>query len=157
MVIFDLICSQGHQFEGWFENLQDLEIQVEQRLIACPVCEDIDINRLPSTFGVVKKHVLPEKSQAKTSPAPLKQGANLTQDEAIKILNNWRKLSETVEKEFDDVGAKFSEEALKIHYGSTKKRNIRGQSTDEQEKILRDEGVTFFKLPMLTRKNSTKN
>ena len=157
MVIFDLICSQGHRFEGWFENLQELEVQLEQRLISCPACEDSDVQRLPSTFGIVKKSSSPETPQPKPTLPKIKDGSKVSPGEVLEVLDKWRKLSEKVEKEFDDVGSHFSEEALKIHYGSTKKRNIRGQSTEDQEKMLREEGVTFFKLPMLTRKNSTEN
>jgi hypothetical protein len=37
---------------------------------------------------------------------------------------------------------------LKIHYGVTEARNIRGVSTQEEEKTLKEEGVRFFKVPM---------
>jgi hypothetical protein len=50
---------------------------------------------------------------------------------------------------FEDVGTQFTKEALKIHYGVEEKRNIRGVSTPEEEKVLREEGVEFFKIPKL--------
>ena len=56
-----------------------------------------------------------------------------------------------VEKNFDNVGCEFAKEALKIHYGAAEPRNIRGVSTNEEEKILRDEGVEFFKIPLPAR------
>ena len=51
---------------------------------------------------------------------------------------------------FDDVGCDFAKEALKIHYGAVEPRNIRGVSTSQEEKVLRDEGIQFFKIPMPT-------
>jgi hypothetical protein len=58
------------------------------------------------------------------------------------------KISDFVEKNFDDVGCNFAKEALKIHYGVTEPRNIRGVSTDKEEKTLKEEGIQFFKVPI---------
>jgi hypothetical protein len=41
---------------------------------------------------------------------------------------------------------------LKIHYGASAPRNIRGVSTPREEKTLKDEGIQFFKLPMPSTK-----
>jgi hypothetical protein len=62
-------------------------------------------------------------------------------------------LSDKLEKDFVDVGANFTAEALKMHYGAAPARNIRGHSTADEEKTLRSEGIEFFKLPMLSRKS----
>ena len=57
-------------------------------------------------------------------------------------------MAEFVEKNFEDVGADFTKEALKIHYGVTEPRNIRGVSTPEEEKTLKEEGIEFLKIPV---------
>ena len=44
------------------------------------------------------------------------------------------------------MGPQFAKEALKIHYGASEARNIRGVSTSEEEKMLQEEGVDFFKV-----------
>jgi hypothetical protein len=62
-----------------------------------------------------------------------------------------KKIVEYVEKNFDDVGCEFTKEALKIHYGASEPRNIRGVSTDEEEKTLKEEGIEFFKVPIPVR------
>jgi hypothetical protein len=54
-------------------------------------------------------------------------------------------------KHFEDVGAEFYKEALKIHYGEVEKRNIKGTATTEEEIILKEEGVQFFKVPIIKR------
>jgi hypothetical protein len=51
------------------------------------------------------------------------------------------------------VGADFSKEALKMHYGVEKKRNIRGSATGEEEETLKDEGIKFFKIPSIKPKD----
>ena len=52
MIAYDLQCSNGHQFEGWFEDSQSFDRQKKQGLIACPVCEDTAVFKLPSTFAI---------------------------------------------------------------------------------------------------------
>ena len=59
-----------------------------------------------------------------------------------------KEIVDFVEKNFDDVGCDFAKEALKIHYGVEEPRNIRGVSTKEEEKMLKEEGIDFLKIPM---------
>lgn len=60
-------------------------------------------------------------------------------------------VNEYIEKHFEDVGAEFYKEALKIHYGEAEKRNIKGTATTEEEVILKEEGVQFLKVPIIKR------
>lgn len=147
MVVYDLICSQGHRFEGWFADLEDLEQQLAASLLVCPVCGDLAINRRPSTFGLVKAGRT-ERENPAPAPAPGQGGIPVQQ-----LLRQWEELSRRLETEYDNVGANFADEALKMHYGVIERRNIRGLSTEPQENMLRKEGVDFHKVPMLTRKN----
>ena len=52
-----------------------------------------------------------------------------------------------VEKNFDYVGDRFSEEARRIHYGETKERGIYGEATGKEVKELAAEGVRVGPLP----------
>ncbi len=153
MVVYDLICSQGHHFEGWFANLEDLERQLAERLLSCPVCGDENLSRKPSTFGLVKSSGRPEPDPP-TPPAGAPDPRHIRE-----LLRQWETMSRQLEKEYDDVGSNFADEALKMHYGISDRRNIRGLSTDTQEDMLRKEGIEFFKVPLLARKNtpSTNN
>jgi hypothetical protein len=49
------------------------------------------------------------------------------------------------------VGADFYKEALKIHSGEAENRNIKGTATTEEEVILKEEGVPFFKVPTIKK------
>jgi hypothetical protein len=147
MVIFDLICENGHQFEGWFTSLADLEAQTAAKLLTCPYCGAEDVERCPSTFGLVKSRP--------AEPAPPPQSAE-PDSPAARLLEAYERLKEmtkTLERDFKDVGQDFSAEALKMHYGASPARNIRGHSTADEEESLRSEGVEFFKLPVLSRKD----
>ena len=52
MIIYDLQCAEGHQFEGWFDDGDAYEAQRESNLIACPVCNDANVTKVPSTFAI---------------------------------------------------------------------------------------------------------
>lgn len=133
MIAYDLQCANGHTFEGWFEDRKAYLDQQKKGLIACPACNETAVSIIPSTFAI------------KSSPAPVPQMRPANEDQLKKI---GRQLTEFVEKNFDDVGTDFAKEALKIHYGATEARNIRGISTKDEEKTLREEGIQFFKIPM---------
>ncbi len=51
---------------------------------------------------------------------------------------------------FDDVGTRLAEESLRIHYGIEKPRNFRGVATEEEERMLRKEGMELLKVPILS-------
>jgi hypothetical protein len=78
-------------------------------------------------------------------------------DEKAVLWEQLEILTDKLRKDFVDVGPGFSTEALKMHYGASPKRNIRGLSTKDEEEMLKREGIDFFKVPMLVRKTPEAN
>jgi hypothetical protein len=74
-----------------------------------------------------------------------------TKEDKIDPYRVLRTLYEYIDKNFEDVGLNFTKEALKIHFGESKKRNIKGMALPDQEKLLKDEGVEFVKIPIIKR------
>lgn len=72
---------------------------------------------------------------------------NKSQNKEVSPLHALKMLQQYVDKNFEDVGDKFAEVALNMHYGNEENRNIKGTSTPEEEKNLKEEGVTFIKIP----------
>ena len=136
MIIFDIQCSNGHVFEGWFDSLEEFEKQREKGLVSCPYCNDTNVRRILSPVAI--------KHSKKETPQPDKQG----NDESLSYAQFYKEFVEYIKNNSEDVGADFAKEALKMHYGLTEKRNIRGSATEEEEKILKDEGIEFLKIPM---------
>ena len=131
MIAFDLKCSNGHIFEGWFEDSRAFEVQNKKNLISCPVCNDTAVLKIPTKFAI--------KST----------GNNLApSDKEPSLTELTQKVAEYVQNNFDNVGTEFASEALKIHYGVSEPRNIRGVSTSLEEKTLKEEGIKFFKIPV---------
>jgi hypothetical protein len=148
MIVYDLQCQNGHTFEGWFEDAKAFKKQQKTNLIACPVCDDTHVTRIPSTFCI------------KGSPTARKVAALKHQADSglpVDPSKLARAVTEFVEKNFDNVGADFASEALKMHYGVKEPRNIRGVSTSQEEETLRKEGVEFVKFPLPSRNSSSSD
>jgi hypothetical protein len=134
MIAYDLQCVNGHSFEGWFEDENSFKDQEKKGLIACPVCDITAVTRIPSTFAI--------KTAARSAP--------LSESTAAQMQELSHRINDFIEKNFDNVGCEFAKEALKMHYGVTEQRNIRGTSSPEEEKTLKEEGIEFIKIPMTT-------
>ncbi|MFC1494893.1 DUF1178 family protein [Thermodesulfobacteriota bacterium] len=131
MIAFDLICGNGHAFEGWFDNLESFEKQGAENMISCPTCDNTDINKIMSPISMKSS----AKKDIKKDIDSIDYGKL-----AVELINY-------IQNEFEDIGPDFTKEALKIHYGASEARNIRGTATENEEKILKDEGVPFVKFP----------
>jgi hypothetical protein len=134
MIAFDLFCSKGHKFECWFNDSSSFEEQKSSGLITCPICDDHKIEKAFSPFMIKRDG---GKKKEEIDPQQAYQ--------TLQMVNDY------IDKHFEDVGADFYKEALKIHYGEVEKRNIKGTATTEEEVILKEEGVQFFKVPIIKR------
>ena len=134
MIAFDLTCSNGHVFECWFKNNESFEEQKAYGAITCPICDDNNIEKALSPVAI-RKHGGGKKEESITP----------TEYQAL------QKLYDYIDKNFEDVGLDFTREALKMHYGDETKRNIKGKALPNEEKILKDEGVPFLKIPIIKR------
>jgi len=133
MIVFDLACTCGYQFEGWFQDHDDFHRQQEESLIQCPVCSSVKVRKIMSAVSVRTG------SSQNRSPEVTKEQIA---DFLVRGVGNY------VKENFEDVGSNLAEEALKIHYGVEKARNIRGVATDQEEKMLVKEGVELVKVPL---------
>ena len=137
MIVFNLNCSDcASSFEGWFENTKDHNKQIRKGLLTCPSCNSTQIKK-----GLMAPN-LSKKSNSKIS----KRNKS--------IASNVKKLKKIIEKEFDYVGDKFTEEAKKIKYGEAKERAIYGEASIEQTKELIDEDIDVLPLPFSTKKTN---
>ncbi|HOD29790.1 MAG TPA: DUF1178 family protein [Syntrophales bacterium] len=132
MIIYDLRCENSHRFEGWFHDRQAFSDQLSRQLITCPVCGSLRVEMAPSTVSIKGKNTR-DASRPNSAPSPL---------EAMRMFHRY------LDKNFDDVGARFAEVAMSIHHGDEEPRNIKGTTTSSDEETLRQEGVHFLKIPV---------
>jgi hypothetical protein len=146
MIVYELSCAHGHRFEGWFASGEDFDRQQERGLVACPVCDDTHVARLPSARVSVPRGAARDNAPRET-PAD-KDGESVAVAGAPEVLAKLREIVRTTE----NVGRRFPEEARKIHYEEVPARAIRGQASKEEADSLREEGIDFASLPdFLTR------
>jgi len=133
MIKYALRCVEDHRFEGWFSSSADFDQQKEEGILECPVCGSNDVQK------------------ALMAPA-VRTARRAARNEAMEVVRKtWneaaRKAQNYVEKNFDNVGKQFPEEARKIHYGEAEERQIFGQATPAEVKDLKDEGVAVAPVP----------
>jgi len=132
VIIYDLRCKKNHNFEGWFNNRSAFEEQKSQKLLSCPVCGETNVEMVPTSISIMCKDRDPVREHTKEI-SPLK---------ALQTLHQF------LDKNFEDVGDKFAEVAMKIHDGEEDKRNIKGTTTREQDEVLKEKGIQFIKVPV---------
>lgn len=142
MIRYDLICRKGHAFDGWFRDSAAYDEQALGKLVACSVCGSTDIEKQLMTPGIPAK-----SNRKKESTQPLMSAP--ADPQAAKLVAMMRELRRHVEKNAENVGDRFAEEARRIHYEEAEKRGIYGQATAEDAKALIEEGIDVHPLPVL--------
>jgi hypothetical protein len=143
MKVLNLVCAHHHRFEGWFSSEDDYQSQVEQGQLACPICSDAAISRLPSAprlnMLARQRESEPETQLQTTAPAAEPRIDPRLQANLLRAV---RQMIESTE----DVGERFPEEARRIHYGEAEGRGIRGLATREEAEALVEEGIDVVAL-----------
>lgn len=133
MIVYNLSCAKGHEFEGWFASSSAFDEQQAGGKLLCPMCNSKKVSKAimaPALSSAVGKQ--------KSAPAP---------DELRKMRQFMTGLRKYVEENAENVGKQFPEEARKIHYGETEERPIYGEATLDEAKELIEEGVDVAPLP----------
>lgn len=138
MKVLNLRCGNDHRFEGWFASDDDFVSQGERGLMACPICSDKAITRLPSAPRV---NLLGRGNDARPQTPVLPVQPERQQAQWLRAVRSM--LAST-----EDVGERFPEEARRIHYGEAEQRGIRGHASREDAESLRDEGIEVLSLPL---------
>ena len=146
MIQYALKCSDGHQFDSWFQSAAAFERLADAGHVRCSVCGT----------GKVQKDIMAPRLG--TGPAedgnpanpdrPLSQPATPA-EQALAALRAH------VEKNSHYVGADFAREARAIHEGDAPDRLIHGEARPDDARALLEDGVPVMPLPFRpTRKSN---
>ncbi len=138
MIRYDLICSNGHEFDSWFTSSSAFDEQNRAGFVGCPFCESVEISKRLMRPGITGKSNRKDDKPLATSDPKLKQMVEMI-----------RQMRRHVEKNAEYVGREFASEARKIHYEEAPARGIYGEATLEDAKSLHEEGVEVHALPEL--------
>ena len=142
MIVFDLICLCGYQFEGWFQDSTDYRRQSDTGLLLCPSAEGREVHKILSPVVAVNRGQRQAVHQEESAES-------LSTEQKIQALLTC--LSDYVIKNFEDVGTNLATTALKIHYGVEEARNVRGVATAREKEMLEQEGIELIKVPLPTK------
>ena len=145
MILYQLKCKKGHEFEAWFANSAAYDKQAKRGQLSCPKCGSAQVAKAPMAPRIAKR------GKAKTAEKPVEAPKPERRRVAAhgELVSAMRKLRAEIEAKSEYVGPRFSEEARKIHYEEVPARGIHGEATADEAKALSEEGIEFFPLPIL--------
>ena len=142
MIVFDLSCSDGHRFEGWFASSEGYADQQARGLVTCPHCGSQDVDKAPMAPSV------PAKGNSR--PVDEANRNHVTGKLPPQVARAMRALAQAQSKALEGsrwVGAQFAEESRAMHYGERDHATIHGQATPDEAAALIEEGIAVSPLP----------
>ena len=158
MIHYDLRCTAGHEFDGWFKDSAAFDKQAKAGFVQCPVCGSTDIAKQLMAPAIPKKGrtrvkeeapaPMPAPAPGPTPGVPSQATAGPVPAQVVALLQRMRA---EVEKHCDYVGNEFAEEARKLARGESERRGIYGQASDSEAEALREEGIDIARIPWVPR------
>ena len=146
MIRYSLVCESDHGFESWFPSSDSYDAQAARGLVTCPVCDSAKVSKALMVPSVARTDR--ERSPAKPTP-PTEVPVALVAEPERQLRAMLRALKDHVVANAEHVGARFPEEARKIHYGETEGRSIYGEASPDEARALVEEGIAVAALPVL--------
>ena len=137
MIKYNLACECENSFESWFASSSEFDSLLKKKMIKCFYCES----------SSVKKTLMAPRLTRKSSQILKK---TKLEKNIKKQLRNFKKY---IEKNCENVGEKFSQEARSIHYDKKTSKGIYGKATPEETSELIEEGIDVCTMPWLDDKS----
>lgn len=159
MIRYSLRCDKGHVFESWFQSSSAYESQVRRKLVSCPQCDSVKVEKAimaPQIVGKKGRGRAPEPAAAEpaatnlpteTTSADAPTPLLMAQERELRA--KLKELRDHIVKTADNVGERFPEQARAMHYGDIEHRPIYGEASPAEAKALIDEGIEVAPLPVL--------
>ena len=149
MITFSLKCENNHQFEGWFRSSDDYEDQEKTGLISCPTCNNKKISKALLAPNVKSSKKLDNKTVNNNPIESLSVSDKKVVAGDYDVRQALRSLRSYVEKNCENVGDNFANEARLISKGEAKNRNIYGKLSSKEAENLKDEGIEVTSIPWI--------
>ena len=156
MIRYSLRCERDHTFESWFQDSSAYDSQVKRKLVSCPVCDSVKVEKAIMAPRIVGKKGRgpatppPEPAAATATPEATPSGpTSLMMAQERELRAKLKELRDHIVKNADNVGERFANEARAMHYGDKEHRPIYGEASPDEAKSLIDEGIEVSPLPTL--------
>jgi hypothetical protein len=157
VIRYALVCEKAHEFASWVPNSAAYDKQVKRGLVTCPACGSAKIEKAVMAPRLARTDV--DVGPAPVSPEPSGDPPVAAPEERTPVAmlspreqefrKKLKELRDHLTRNSDNVGARFPEEARKMHYGEIEHRSIYGEASPNEAKALAEEGIPFHPLPIL--------
>ena len=135
-------CAEQKDFDGWFQNIESFEKQMNLGLINCPFCGGEKIVKSLNTPSLKKvqnsnKRIGKEKIDKNT----------FENQKLNNITTILRSISKEMKKNSTFVGDEFVNQARSMNQGVIEEKSIYGHGTKEEIEELKDEGIDVINIP----------
>jgi hypothetical protein len=141
MIKYNLQCKNNHEFESWFSSSSEYEKLRKKKLLECIYCKSLKIEKSIMSPSIVASKKIDQKGHDRSKEF------NLIRKDLIKI-------KKFVEKNFEFVGDKFTQEVRDMHYNKHKNKNIYGTASLQEKQELEDEGIELESIPWINTKEN---
>ncbi|MBK9521163.1 MAG: DUF1178 family protein [Rhodocyclaceae bacterium] len=139
MIVLNLSCDQGHQFEGWFASRNAFGDQVAKGMVNCTHCQSAAVTAMPS--GPHVRRVRHDNNSNEHPGSELNADNSAVQMPAPEVARQLFASLAAMARSAENVGLKFPEEARRIHYNEAPARTIRGIASSDETRELMEEGI----------------
>lgn len=141
MIKYQLLCDNEHEFDGWFPSSDEFDRQKKKGLLTCPICESSYVDK-----ALMAPNIRKTKARQKKLDSFKEEIVNDEMMMASQAKNVMRQIRKHITKNFENVGNKFYDEAVKASEGERDDK-FYGTPTKEQVNDLLDDGVDLFHVP----------
>ena len=138
MIKYILKCKNNHEFESWFSDSCEFDKLKKKKFINCITCGSQNIEKSIMSPRIIKNS---------------KNTISTENNKYLKIKKDLLNLRKFIEKNFENVGDKFSSKVRTIYYDSKQKKNIYGTITKKEREELEEEGISISSIPWLDKEN----
>ena len=142
MIRFALSCDKGHRFESWFASGAAFDELTGRGLVACSACGSTGVGKAIMAPAVVTERPAPSRGEERP-----RLEVSLLDERRSELRRLAKALREKIIAETQDVGARFPDEARRMHEGEIPHREIRGEATPDEARSLLKDGVMILPLP----------
>ena len=178
MIAFDLRCSLGHVFEGWFRSSADYDDQAARGLIPCAICGDVAVAKAVMAPNIgMKSNQRPDRPVAQQasveaggvaaappgggSAPPVLANAPQLPAEVMAVLGEIARAQAEALPQSRWVGDRFAKEARELHAAAedngTPPAPIHGEATRDEAEALIEDGIAVMPLLVPFVPPSAKN
>lgn len=140
MIRYDLTCSQGHDFDSWFQSAAAFDALRAGGHLSCAVCGDSSVEKRIMAPAVRPARKAGEKPKLKEPANDLE--AALTE------------MRRQIEENSDYVGLNFAAEARRMHEGEIEERAIYGEAKADDARALLEDGIPVAPLPFMPKRQA---